>query len=162
MRRTLVSMAIGISLACSVFWVLDAVETIKRAAEIAELQAQAPADWLELSPMIIEDGKAAPDAREPIAVWTAEAKRTIEVRAAVTTRNLATGDPICIGGTNTVITEPTPPRIYNRVLSRLAGVESCEWPAGEYRSRITWTITDPATRVSKTVIQETEPFNVLP
>lgn len=162
MRRTLVSMVIGVVLACTVFWVMDGYNVLRRAADIAELQAQGASDWLEISPVQMTDGRVSPNPVEPVATWTAEAKRLIEVRAAISTRDLRTGEPTCLGGTATVIAEISGPRTYSRALSRLAGVDRCDWPPGEYRSRITWTMTDPITRVVKTTFQETPPFKVLP
>lgn len=148
MRRTLISAAIGVLLACGVFWSFDLFENLKRASEIAALQAQDAQEWLELSPVTIADGQSA-RAIEPLATWTVKPNRLLELRIAVNTRNIATGDPVCIGGTVTFIIEPSDEIKFTRPLSRIAGVDQCDWPPGAYRSRFTWTMTDPASRVQR-------------
>lgn len=154
---------IGFALALVVFWAGDLINSIRNAADIAALQAQAAEDWLGVSDVEIADGiNRAGVTTEPVAKWTIEPKRPLELRIAVNTRDIETGEPNCLGGTVTVIVDPSEPTIVSRPLSRIAGVEKCDWPVGDYRSRFTWTMTDPASRVSKTIFQESEPFAVLP
>ena len=62
----------------------------------------------------------------------------------------------------TFILEPSEPVTYSRPLSRIAGVDHCDWPVGVYRSRFTWTLTDPESRVTKAVFQESDQFAVVP
>ena len=163
MRRTIISAAVGVGLACGVFWSAEFVENVQRAAHVAELQSQDASEWLLISPMRRVDGvNRGGVVTEPMAVWSAAPQRMLEVRVAITTRDMSTGEPVCVGGTNTVIAEPTKLMEYRRELSRLAGVNSCDWPVGQYRSRLTWTMTEPETRVAKTIFQETAPFRVLP
>lgn len=158
MRRTLVSAAVGCALAAAAFWGFDVYQGVRQAADIAALQAMAADEWLGLSDVVIADGG---HSVEPMATWTVEPKRVLEMRIAVNTRDLATGEPVCVGGTVTFILEPSDPVTYSRPLSRIAGVDHCEWPVGVYRSRFTWTLTDPETRVTKAVFQESDQFAVL-
>ncbi|MGV8856248.1 MAG: hypothetical protein ACOH2L_16580 [Devosia sp.] len=158
MRRTLVSAAMGCALAVAAFWAFDVYQGVRQATEIAELQAVAADEWLGLSDVSIADGSAGV---EPIATWTVEPKRVLEMRIAVNTRDVATGDAVCIGGTVTFILEPSWPHTYSRPLSRIAGVDHCEWPPGVYRSRFTWTLTDPESRVTKALFQESDQFAVV-
>lgn len=157
MRRTLISAAIGVVLACAVFWSADLFDSLRRASDIAALQAQAADEWLGLTEVSIADGS---NGIEPVATWTIEPKRMLELRVAVSTRDIATGEPVCVGGTVTFIIEPAEPMTFSRPLSRIAGVDRCEWPVGVYRSRFTWTMTDPESRVSKTLFQESDQFAV--
>lgn len=159
MRRMLVSAAMGCGLAVFAFWAFDVYQGVKRAAEIAELQAMAADQWLGLSDVSIADGTAG---HEPVATWTVEPKRVLEMRVAVNTRDVATGEAVCIGGTVTFILEQSDPKVYSKPLSRIAGVDHCEWPPGVYRSRFTWTLTDPVSRVTKALFQESDQFAVLP
>lgn len=163
MRRTLISAAVGVLLACGAFWLWSAVDTINRAAALADLQGQTADQWLSVSPMVIADGSNAPGhVVEPLVTWTIEAKRTLELRLAVSNRDMDGGDPVCIGGTVTFILQPSVPATFTRPLSRIAGVDRCDWPVGQYRSRVTWTMTDPESRVSKTLFQESAIFSVTP
>lgn len=158
MRRTIISAAVGCALAGAAFWGFDVYQGVRQAADIASLQAMASEEWLGLSDVAISDGSPGV---EPIATWTVEAKRVIEMRIAVNTRDVATGEPVCVGGTITFILDPSEPTTYSRPLSRIAGVDHCEWPAGVYRSRFTWTLTDPDSRVTKAVFQESAQFAVM-
>jgi len=161
MRKLFLSAAIGVVLACAVFWLIDAFDNLKRAADIADLQAQASGEWLGLTEVSIADGSNIDgQVTEPVATWEIEPKRLLELRVAVSTRDIATGEPVCVGGTVTFIIEPSPPVTFSRPLSRIAGVDRCEWPVGVYRSRFTWTMTDPASRVVKTLFQESDQFAV--
>jgi len=163
MRKMLLSAAIGVLLACGVYWLIDVFESVRRASDIAALQAQAADEWLGLTEVGLADGSnVAGLIVEPVATWTIEPKRVLELRVAVSTRDIATGEPVCAGGTVTFIIEPSPPTTFSRPLSRIAGVDRCDWPVGVYRSRFTWTMTDPASRVSKTLFQESDQFAVTP
>ena len=159
MRKLILSAALGVLLACTVFWSFDFVEGLRQASDLAKLQSQEPDEWLTLSPVQISNGESAASI-EPIVTWTIEPKRLLELRVAVNTRDVANGTPVCIGGTVTFIIEPADATTFTRPLSRIAGVDRCDWPPGEYRSRFTWTMTDPASRVVKTIFQESEPFSV--
>lgn len=161
MRKSLISAAVGVMLALVAVGLFDFVGNVRVASQIAALQAQEPDEWLELSQVVVSDGISS-KGLEPAVTWTIEPKRLLELRVAVTTRDVATGAPACIGGTVTFIIEPSEPTDFSRPLSRIAGVDHCDWPPGEYRSRFTWTMTDPATRVVKTIFQESETFRVLP
>ena len=152
MRRTLVSAAVGSALAVASFWAFDVYQGVRQAADIAELQAVAADEWLGLSDVAIADGSPGV---EPVATWTVKPKRVLEMRIAVNTRDVATGEPVCVGGTVTFILEPSEPVTYSRPLSRIAGVDHCDWPVGVYRSRFTWTLT-------KAVFQESDQFAVVP
>jgi hypothetical protein len=161
MRRTLISAAIGVLLSCVLFWSIDLFDNLRRAADVAALQAQASDEWLGLTEVTIADGSnRAGMVTEPVATWTVEPKRLLELRIAVSTRDIASGEPVCVGGTVTFILEPAVPMTFSRPLSRIAGVDHCDWPVGVYRSRFTWTMTDPASRVSKTLFQESDQFAV--
>lgn len=163
MRKSLVSAAVGVVLALLVVGLFDFIGNVRAAADIAALQAQAADEWLGLTEVTIADGSNVHGrTTEPVATWTIEPKRTLELRVAVSTRDIATGEPVCVGGTVTFIIEPSPPTTFSRPLSRIAGVDRCDWPVGVYRSRFTWTMTDPASRVSKTLFQESDQFAVAP
>jgi len=157
----ILSAAIGVLLACGVYWLIDVFDNVKRASDIAALQAQVADEWLGLTDVSMSDGHSLNGQMiEPVATWTIEPKRVLELRVAVSTRDIATGEPVCVGGTVTFIIEPAEPKAFSRPLSRIAGVDRCEWPVGVYRSRFTWTMTDPASRVSKTLFQESDQFAV--
>lgn len=159
MRRTLVSAAVGAAMAYGVFFAMDVFEGLQRASTLARLQAQTPSEWLAVTDLMVADGAAG---HEPVVSWVFEPKRQLELRVAVTTRDIETGDPVCVGGTVTFIVDPAPPVTFSRPLSRIAGVERCDWPVGDYRSRFSWVMTDPETRVSKSFLQESQVFSVRP
>ncbi len=159
-RRTLISAAVGALLAYTVFFAMDVFEGLQKASALADLQAQAPESWLSVTDLAIADGKVG--GPEPVVSWIFEPKRPLELRVAVTTRDMATGEPVCVGGTVTFLVQPAPPDSFSRPLSRIAGVERCDWPAGDYRSRFSGVMTDPATRVSKSFLQESQVFSVRP
>ena len=89
-------------------------------------------------------------------------KRDLEVRLSVSSRNIETGQSTCSGGTATVVLNRSVPRTISRPMSRLAGVAECIWPAGSYRSRFTWTLTEPKSRISKQVFTESAEYRVVP
>lgn len=163
MKKTLISAAVGVGLACAVFFSVEAIERFRQAAYIADLQAQVPSDWFEVTDLTVIDGRNRDGITlEPTVRQTIWPRRLVEARVAVSSRNVQSGEPVCVGGTVTFILEPGDPITTTRPLSRLAGVDHCDWPIGEYRSRFAWTITDPATRVVKTIMQESAVFSVRP
>lgn len=163
MKKTLISAAVGVGMACAVFFSVDGIEALRRAAYIAELQAQKPADWLAVTDLTVADGSNRNGVvTEPVVSQTIWPQRLMEARVAVSSRNVQTGEPVCVGGTVTFILEPGEAIASKRPLSRFAGVDHCDWPIGEYRSRFSWTLTDPETRVAKTMMHETGVFQVTP
>jgi hypothetical protein len=163
MKRTLISAAVGVGLACVVFFSVDAVEQLRRAAYITELQAQSPASWIEVTDLTISDGRnRGGEVTEPKLTQTIWPHRLLQARVAVSNRNVDTGEPACVGGTVTFILEPGEPMTSTRPLSRIAGVDQCDWPVGVYRARFAWTLTEPETGVVKTLMMESGTFSVLP
>lgn len=162
-KRTLISAAVGVGMACIVFFSVDAVDQLRRTAYVAELQAQHPSSWLAITDLAVSDGQNRNGViTEPRLTQTLWPQRLIEARVAVSNRNVQSGEPACVGGTVTFILEPGEPMVSTRPLSRIAGVDHCDWPVGEYRGRFAWTLTDPETRVTKTILQESGSFRVLP
>jgi hypothetical protein len=159
MRKIITSAVVGAALAYGVFFAMDVLEGVQTARRLASLQAEAPSAWLSVTDLKVADGVGG---QEPSVSWIFEPKRQLELRIAVTTRDVETGEPVCVGGTITFIVEPAPPARFARTLSRIAGVERCEWPVGTYRARFSWSMTDPATRIAKSFVQESAEFRVRP
>lgn len=163
MRRTLISAVLGFAFAGLVYYGVTFAQGLQTAAYVAQLQGQDVSAWLDVEDLQVHDGSnQAGVITEPTVDLNVLAKRQLEARIAISNRNVKTGEPVCVGGTLTVLLDAQRQINSTRPLSRLAGVDHCDWPVGTYRARIGWTLTDPSTRVVKTFVVESNPFNVAP
>lgn len=158
MRRTLISAAIGIAAALVVVVGIDATRNLTKAIQFAELQNQQPSDWLLLEKLSVLPAEVS---EEPRIKFTATPLQNLLVRLNVSPRNSETGAVVCSGGGHTRLYPLGIPVNVNAPISRLAGLDACVWEPGRYRIRLTFSMTEQETQVSKVLLVETEDVEVL-
>lgn len=144
MRKTIIGFIVGgliVMAGNTAFnWWSD-LETAKRTAE---LQSADPSDWLNMQSFVVD---GVPPGVVPTAHITFEVLKPVAVRTTISPRNLVTGESICDGRASALYDEPRPVRSFSTPLSTLAGLQSCEFPAGEYTVSVTIIPTDIETNV---------------
>lgn len=158
MRRTIISAAIGIVCALLAFFLVDTGRNIITANKFAELQSQTPSEWLLLERLVVVP---AITPGEPKIGFTATPLHNLLMRLTISPRNNATGAVLCSGGGPTVLAPSGIPITINRAVSRIAGLDNCDWPPGLYRIRLTFSMTEPESQVTKVLLVETEDVEVL-
>lgn len=158
MRRTIISALVGGVLAAGVMTGMDVYENIRKAARFAEMQEQAPSDWLELSRI---DVKGATVPEEPTLRFVGTPAMDMLIRVAVSPREANTGDVVCSGGGRTILYEGGVPVTVDSRLSTLAGLDSCAFPVGRYRVRLSFLMTEPQSQITKTLLVETDDLEVI-
>ena len=158
MRRTIISAVIGAGIAGATVFFVDTYRDIRTATQFAEAQKAAPSDWL-----LIEGFQAygARSPEEPRLQFVGTPSQNLLIRVAVSSRNSESGDVLCSGGGQTVLYEGGVPVTVNAPVSRLAGLDACEWPVGRYNVRLTFLMTEPDSRVAKTLLIETTDVEVI-
>ena len=158
MRRTLVSAAIGIVCALIAFFAIDMGRNIITANKCAQLQAQTPSEWLLLERLVVVPATIP---EEPRLGFTVTPLHTLLLRLTVSPRNTETGAVLCSGGGPTILAPGGVPIRVNQPISRLAGLDNCEWPPGVYRMRLSFSMTEPESQVTKVLLTETEDVEVV-
>ena len=158
MRRMIISAVVGGGLALGVMTGVDWIQNLRTAAAFAEMQQASPGDWLELSSIQVRDA-VLPD--EPKLRVVSTPSMDLLIRVAVSPRETTTGNVVCSGGGPTVLYEGGIPVTVDTQLSRLAGLDSCQFPPGRYRVRLSFLMTEPGTQISKTLLVETEDLEVI-
>jgi len=158
MRRTLLGIAIGATLAFGIAAAIEGWQNIRTAARFAEMQQAAPSDWLELSTVQVRNAILP---AEPGLRFTGTPAMDLLIRLAVSPRDADTGNVVCSGGGRTILYEAGIPVTVDAHLSSLAGLDSCEFPAGRYRVRLSFLMTEPGTQITKTLLVETADLEVI-
>lgn len=158
MRRTLISAALGIVCALIAFFTIDLVRNIITANQFAALQAETPSEWLLLEKMVTMPAVVP---AEPRLGFTLTPLHDLLIRLTVSPRNNETGDVLCSGGGPTVLVPNGVPIKVLQPISRLAGLDNCDWAPGLYRIRLTFSMTEPESQVTKVLLVETEDVEVL-
>ncbi len=158
MRRTIISAVIGAGLAFAAMTAIDGYQNIRAAAAFGEMQQQAPSDWLQLEG-IEARGSVYPD--EPRLRFVGTPSRDLLIRMAISPRNAETGNVLCSGGGATVLYDAGIPVTFDSSVSRLAGLDSCDWPVGRYRVRMTFLMTEPKSQIAKSLLVETDDLEVI-
>lgn len=158
MRRTIISAIIGAGLAMLVTSAIDTYLNIRTAARFAELQQAAPSDWLDLSPIEVR-GAISPD--EPSLRFVGTPAMDLLIRLAISPQDADTGAVVCSGGGRATLYEGGISVPVDSRLSSLAGLESCQFPPGRYKVRLSFFMVEPDTQVSKTLMVETQDVEVI-
>lgn len=158
MRRTLISAVLGIVCALLAFFVIDMARNIITANKFAALQAEVPSEWLLLEKMVTVP---AVTPAEPRIGFTLTPLHNLLLRLTVSPRNNETGDVLCSGGSPTVLVPSGTPIKVLQPISQLAGLDGCDWPPGLYRIRLSFSMTEPESQVTKVLLVETEDVEVL-
>ncbi|WEK04582.1 MAG: hypothetical protein P0Y65_20800 [Candidatus Devosia phytovorans] len=158
MRRTIISAVIGAGLAFGTITGLDAYANLQAAAAFGELQKDAPSDWLQLDDL---QARGAVFPEQPTIRFVATPSRDLLIRMAISPRNADTGNVLCSGGGRTVLYERGVPITFDETVSQLTGLDSCDWPLGRYRVRMTFLMTEPKTQIAKSLLIETEDLEVV-
>ncbi|UXN74527.1 hypothetical protein N8D56_05135 [Devosia sp. A8/3-2] len=158
MRRTIISAVIGAGLAFGVMTAIDGYQNIRTAARFAEMQQASPSDWLELSSIQVRNSVVP---AEPSLRFVGTSSMDLLIRLAVSPREADTGNVICSGGGRTTLFEEGIPVTFDARISSLAGLDSCDFPVGRYRVRLSFLMTEPGTQISKTLLVETEDLEVI-
>lgn len=158
MRRTIISAIIGAGLAAGLMTAIDGYQNIRAAARFAEMQQAAPSEWLELSAVSVKSS-VLPD--EPGLKFVGTPSMNLLIRLAVSPRDADTGNVVCSGGGPTVLYERGIPIPVDARISRLAGLDACDFPPGRYRVRLSFLMTEPGTQITKTLLVETEDLEVV-
>lgn len=157
MRKMLVSAAVGVAFAVIVSSLISIWLDIIQASRFTTIQQEEPETWL-----LIEDLRATDtvEPNQPTIRLVGTPSRDLLIRTSVSARNVETGEVRCSGSGATVLYVGGVAVAVASPLSRLAGLESCEFPEGRYRVRITFRMTEPDSQVTKTLLVETEDINV--
>lgn len=158
MRRTIISVVIGAGLAFGVMTALDAFQNIRVAAQFAALQQASPSDWLELSSIQVKNAVLPND---PSVRFTGTPAMDMLIRLAVSPREADTGNVVCSGGGQTILYEGGIPVSVDARISSLAGLDTCDFPVGRYRVRLSFLMTESGSQISKTLLVETEDLEVI-
>lgn len=137
---------------------IDAYENVRKAARFAEMQEQAPSEWLELSRIQVR-GATVPE--EPTLRFTGTPAMDMLIRVAISPREATTGNVICSGGGRTILYEGGIPVTVDARISSIAGLDACDFPVGRYRVRMSFLMTEPKSQISKTLLVETEDLEVI-
>lgn len=149
---------IGIVAAIVVFFAIDTYRDIQTASRFAQLQQESPSDWLEL------DGFGAQSTRypgEPSLAFVGTPSHDLLIRVAVSSRNADTGNVLCSGGGRAALFQAGVAVAVDAPVSRLAGLDACDWPVGRYKVRLTFLMTEPQSQVNKTLLVETDDVEVI-
>ncbi|WP_172123241.1 hypothetical protein [Devosia sp. 919] len=158
MRRTIISAVCGVALAGAVIFTADFIRDLQAASRFASIQQQAPSEWLMI------EGFAAREAvypAEPRIHFVGTPTHDMLVRVAVSSRNADDGNVLCSGGGATVLYPAGIPVSVSTEVSTLAGLDDCDWPIGRYRLRLTFTMTEQTSQITKTLLLETEDVEVI-
>lgn len=158
MRRTIISAVIGFGIAGAAIFTIDTWRDIQRASRFATLQEAAPSEWLRLEDF---EATGAVSPNEPIVRFIGTPAQNLLIRLAISSRNSDTGNVLCSGGSQTVLYEAGVPVTVNAPVSRLAGLDACEWPVGRYTVRVTFLMTEPQSQIAKTLLVETNDIEVI-
>lgn len=157
MRKTIIGIVVGgliVSGGNTAFnWWSD-IETAKRTAE---LQSADPSDWLDMQKFVVD---GVPPGEVPMAHITFQVLKPIAVRTTISPRNMETGESVCQGRVSALYDEPRPPRSFSTPVSSLAGLQSCDFPPGQYTVSVTIIPTDLATNVQLKPIVFEHKFSV--
>lgn len=144
MRRTIAGIAIGASLALGLSWAYDVYQGLETAKRSAQLQTANPEDWVDMQSFVVD---GVPPGKVPMAHITFQILKPVAVRTTISPRNLTTGQSVCEGRVSALYDEPRPVRSFSTPVSALAGLQSCDFPPGEYTMSVTIIPTDLATNV---------------
>lgn len=158
MRRTIISAVIGFGIAGAAIFSIDTYRDIQKATQFAEVQQAAPSDWLKLE-RFAASGAIYPN--EPTIRFIGTPVQDLLIRLAISSRDADTGNVLCSGGGQTVLYEGGVPVTVNAPISRLAGLDACNWPVGRYNVRLSFLMVDPASQVTKTLLMETNDLEVV-
>lgn len=144
MKKTVIGIVVGGLIVWGGNAAFDWWSGIEAAKRTAQLQSADPYEWLDMQKFTVD---GVPPGVVPTAHITFEVLKPVAVRTTISPRNLATGESVCAGRASALYDEPRPPRSFSTPVSSLAGLQSCDFPAGEYTVSVTIIPTDLATNV---------------
>ena len=157
MRRTIISAVVGVTLGIVAFTGIDTVRNLIAASQFGAIQSEVPSQWLLLEELDVLPS-VAPDG--PNLSFTATPFHDLLVRLTVSPRNVETGAVLCSGGGPTTLYHSGVAINVKSSIAGLAGLDNCTWPAGLYRMRLTFSMTEPDSQISKVMLVETEDVEV--
>lgn len=157
MRKTIIGIVVGGSIVFAGNMVFNWWSDLETAKRTAELQSADPSDWLDMQKFTVD---GVPPGEVPMAHITFEVLKPVAVRTSISPRNMATGESVCAGRVSALYDEPRPPRSFSAPVSALAGLQSCDFPAGDYTVSVTIIPTDLGTNVQLKPIVFEHKFSV--
>lgn len=158
MRKIIISAICGGALAGVTIFAVDVVRDLHAASRFTEMQQKSPSEWLLMEGFAVREA-IYPD--EPRVEFVGTPAHDMLVRVAVSSRNADNGNVLCSGGGPTVLYPAGVPVSVSANVSKLAGLEGCDWPVGRYRLRLTFTMIEPNSQITKTLLLETEDVEVI-
>jgi hypothetical protein len=144
MRKTIIGIVVGGTIVMGGNTAYNWWSDLEVAKRTAELQSANPADWIDMQRFVVD---GVPPGEVPMAHITFQILKPVAVRTTISPRNLETGESVCEGRVSALYDEPRPARSFSVPVSSLAGLQSCDFPPGEYTVSVTITPTDLATNV---------------
>ena len=158
MRKTIIGIVFGGIIVLGGNTAFNWWSDLEIAKRTAELQSADPTDWLDMTSFAVD---GVPPGVVPMAHITFEVLKPVAVRTTISPRNLATGESVCEGRVSALYDEPRPPRSLSVPVSTLAGLQSCDFPSGDYTVSVTIIPTDLATNVQLKPIMFEHHFSVV-
>lgn len=131
--------------------------TLYDASVAGYLQSQAPEEWLDVTTFEV---MGSPPANEPMLHVKFSTKRDLLVRGSVVSTNVDSGELYCVGQTPTRVEYAVGDYEVVTQIRNVANVDECNWPAGEYETRLTWFLTDISSGIMKQFAQTSNRFTV--
>lgn len=158
MRKTLIGFIVGGLIVAGANTAFNWWNDLEIAKRTAELQSADPKDWLDIQKFTVD---GVPPGEVPTAHITFEVLKPVAARTTISPRNLETGESVCDGRVSALYDEPRPPRSINTPISTLAGLQSCDFPVGNYTMSVTIVPTDLGTNVQLKPIVLEHKFSVV-